>query len=169
MNAIVSIPRDAFGILSSKNTVSKYWGVSLTKNKKNFTVRFQEKVNKEIVTFKPLDDISEQLCARIAARFFDEPNLYSESTVLGMVFPEGSVTVNTCTNTIKLDTPSVEDIKCVAPVVVEQIEEAEPPKPEKKQRAPKVVDHFRNRVNEIILEALNNAKAKLAAEAAAYF
>lgn len=162
---MTTIPRDAFGILSNKNTVSKYWGVSLSKNKQNFTVRFQEKVNKETITFKPLNNLTEELCARIAARFFDEPNLYSESTVIDMVFPEGSVTVNTCTNTIKFDAQVTQDIELVEPVVVKEVVQE---KPEKKKREPKTVNYFQNRVNEIILEALSNAKAKLAAQAAAY-
>ena len=190
-----SVARDAFGVLSSKNTVSKYWGVSKVKNKDVFTVRFYDKVNQEIITFKPVGTLSEELCARIAARFFDEPSLYSTSSeAIVMQFGGYLAKVNTCTNTIQVTSaPMVEEFTSAAGVgnatevtklpegmrigqsldvmkaaagvgetIVYSTIEAKKPKKEK------VVDHFRARVNQIMLDALNSAKALLAKHNALY-
>lgn len=167
-----SVARNEFGVLSSKNTASAYWGVTKTKKKDSFTVRFMEKSNQEVITFKPKTELSETLCARIAARFFDEPTLYSTSPgVISMEFPEGMAEVNTCSNTITFS-PLVraEPIASTEEVDMKEYYEelfVEPTKVEKVKKV-KVVDHFRNRVNEIMLGALNAAKAKLATQNAVY-
>lgn len=177
-----SVARNEFGVLSSKNTASNYWGVTKTKKKDSFTVRFMEKSNQEVITFKPKTELSETLCARIAARFFDEPALYSTSPgVISMEFPECIAEVNTCSNTIDLLFKAqnehslsacvvFEDYDNVFSTAVVELENAldsisTKTKPKSKV---KVVDHFRNRVNEIMLGALNAAKAKLATQNAVY-
>lgn len=169
-----SVSRDAFGVLSAKNTVSKYWGVSKVKNKDAFTVRFYDKVNQEIITFKPVNPISETLCARIAARFFDEPSLYATSSeAIVMQFGGHIAKVNTCTNTIEvnLEIQPTNGVKLGEIQVLSAKTDAgkstlviESKKPKKE----KVVDHFRARVEEIMLEALNAAKARMSAANAIY-
>lgn len=181
-----SVARNEFGVLSSKNTASSYWGVTKTKKKDSFTVRFMEKSNQEVITFKPKTELSETLCARIAARFFDEPTLYSTSPgVISMVFPEGIAEVNTCSNTIDFifkaqNEHSVNPMSnmnaCKAHSLTEYryFDEEDntfstvTPVKVVKEKKVKVVDHFRNRVNEIMLGALNAAKAKLATQNAVY-
>lgn len=167
-----SVARNEFGVLSSKNTASAYWGVTKTKKKDSFTVRFMEKSNQEVITFKPKTELTETLCARIAARFFDEPTLYSTSPgVISMEFPEGLAEVNTCSNSIDfIFKAQAEPIASTEEVDMKEYYEelfVEPAKVEKVKKV-KVVDHFRNRVNEIMLGALNAAKAKLATQNAVY-
>jgi hypothetical protein len=167
-----SVARNEFGVLSSKNTASIYWGVTKTKKKDSFTVRFMEKSNQEVITFKPKTELSETLCARIAARFFDEPSLYSTSPgVISMEFPEGMAEVNTCSNTIDVIFKGQnEQIASTEEVDMKEYYEelfVEPTKVEKVKKV-KVVDHFRNRVNEIMIGALSAAKAKLATQNAVY-
>lgn len=181
-----SVARNEFGVLSSKNTSSIYWGVTKTKKKDSFTVRFMEKSNQEVITFKPKTELSETLCARIAARFFDEPALYSTSPgVISMEFPECIAEVNTCSNTIDLffkaqNEHSVNPMhdmdvcKEYSTTEYRFLDEQNNPfstvTPVKvvKEKKVKVVDHFRSRVNEIMLGALNAAKAKLATQNAVY-
>lgn len=170
-----SVSRDAFGVLSAKNTVSKYWGVSKVKNKDAFTVRFYDKVNQEIITFKPVNDLSELTCAKIAARFYDEPSLYATSdgtfqVVVGLLHVAN---VNTCANTIEVLEVNQVGVG-VKPGEIQVLSAKtgagkstlviEPKKPKKE----KLVDHFRARVEEIMLEALNAAKARMSAANAIY-
>jgi len=173
-----SVARDTVGVLSAKNTVSKYWGVSKTKNKSSFTVRFMEKDNKELITFKPKSELSEELCARIAARFYDDESLYATSPgSIEMIFPEGVAEVNTCSNTINFVAAVTQEQTVIgtsnwAERVGSAVEKLTtiPATVEKKVKAKteKVVDHFGNRVKAIMLEALNSAKAKLATQNAVY-
>jgi hypothetical protein len=192
-----SVARDAFGVLSAKNTVSKYWGVSKVKNKDQFTVRFYDKVNQEIITFKPVNYLSEALCARIAARFFDEPSLYATSSeAIVMQFGGYLAKVNTCTNTIEVSLAPESALMQTEEIVSYQgeftIDKSYFPQtldvmkssvavgksvafstaveiaPAKKPKKEKVVDHFRDRVNQIMLDALNSAKSLLASRNAIY-
>lgn len=172
-----SVARNEFGVLSSKNTASSYWGVTKTKKKDSFTVRFMEKSNQEVITFKPKTELSETLCARIAARFFDEPTLYSTSPgVISMEFPECIAEVNTCSNTIDLffkaqNEHSINPLNDMNVLYFDEEDNAfstVTPVKVVKEKKVKVVDNFRNRVNEIMFEALSNAKAKIASQNSIY-
>lgn len=97
-----TLKTDSFGILSEKNSMSKYWGVSTAKNGQGFTVRFQDSVSKETINFKPKSLLSEQVAAVIARGFYEDRNLYSNSIELLVDTDEGVYIVNCCSNTIKL-------------------------------------------------------------------
>lgn len=184
-----NVARDEFGILSSKNTVSKYWGVSKVKGKEQFTVRFHDKVNKEVITFKPKGhELPEVVAAQIAARFFDEDDLYASSSIIGMIFKEGTAEVNTCTNIItfipddlvnnvqktektteffeKLVVESVNDAIVLFPSTVGLVRNLHIEPTPKKENPDKT---FRKLVDSIIASALSRAKVKLAAESAALY
>lgn len=97
-----TLKTDSFGVLSEKNSMSKYWGVSAAKNGQGFTVRFQDSVSKETINFKPKSLLSEQVAAVIARGFYEDRNLYSNSIELLVDTDEGVYVVNCCSNTIKL-------------------------------------------------------------------
>ncbi len=100
MNATVK--RDEFGVFSEKNSLSKYWGVSLAKKIPGFTVRFFDTVNKETILFKPKSELTEAIAATIAARFYDARELYSITTHFMVEIGSDVYMVNNCTNTIEL-------------------------------------------------------------------
>lgn len=102
MNAKTIVKRDEFGVFSEKNSVSKYWGVSLAKKIPGFTVRFFDTMNKETILFKPKSELTEAIAATIAARFHDARELYSITTHFMVEIGSDVYKVNNCTNTIEL-------------------------------------------------------------------
>lgn len=98
----VSTKRDEVGVFSDKNSVSKYWGVTLAKKETGYTVRFFDKVNQETIMFKPKNFLTEAVAATIAARFYDARELYSITTAFNVQIGDELYLVNNCKNTIEL-------------------------------------------------------------------
>lgn len=161
---VVVLQSDSIGVLSQKNTASKYWGVSKMKNKVDWMVRFVERNNKTTVNFKSKVKLTENAAAQVAARFYKDPSLYVTSTSIDIDTEIGVLTVNTCTNTITAAVPVAKPVVDTRPL----FKGSTLPKPSLKASKPKtkttvtsVVDAFRVRVDEIKRDALARAKAML--------
>lgn len=159
----VVLQSDSVGVLSQKNTASKYWGVSKMKNKVDWMVRFVERNNKTTVNFKSKVKLTENAAAQIAAKFYNDPSLYVTSTSVDIQTEIGLLSVNTCTNTI-----TAAPIPVAKAVVVDDrplFKGSTLQKPSIKESKPKkVVDSFRALVDQIKRDALARAKAFLSSK-----
>ena len=96
------VKRDEIGVLSERNSVSKYWGVAKPKNKliDGFAVRFYDSESKTTIHFKPMVALSETVAATIATRFHDQRELYNVTTSFVVEADGAKYLINNVENTI---------------------------------------------------------------------